>query len=174
MLQRPDVCCLDEGTCHVVMPTARCSVSWWNLNWKCWNYRQIVQWWYLVFWTLWGCTIEELKASCRLKSFLLHLRFKKSWRLQLSMRCFRWRDQLECKKNCSTPGNINKILWNKKVPYCNLASNETKDITVTIRHFPNSYRFKTKYKCTTKIYPNTHLVSSQTIFTSHLFGGWYV
>ena len=31
---------------------------WWNLNWKSWNYRQIVQWWLSVFWTL-NCIIAQ-------------------------------------------------------------------------------------------------------------------
>lgn len=39
------------------------SVLWWKLNWKCWNYRQIVQCWLLVFWTLNGSITRQVLMS---------------------------------------------------------------------------------------------------------------
>lgn len=78
--------------------------SWWNLNWKCWNYRQIVQWWYLVFWTLRGPVSVQLDSDSRLTSFLYIFRFETpSRRLQWSL-----------EKPCSRTGSINKDILKSK------------------------------------------------------------
>lgn len=108
VLQYPDVCCLDEGSRHVLMPAAllfnvvmKSKLKMLELPSDC----SVVIFGFLNIAILHHWTAE---SKLQIKILPFTFRFKKSWRLQLSLRYFSWRDQRWCKELCSPPGNINK------------------------------------------------------------------
>lgn len=94
-------------------------MSWWNLNWKCWNYRQIVQWWYLVFWTLWHHVSIQQEADSRLTSFShadVRRRPEDVARPCLAAVGGSRLNPLE--KSCSGTGALIKTSWHQKAANC--------------------------------------------------------